>query len=124
MAVHGLLYYYHNMIHNQQTKLEENKITVYNNIVGLFESLDGDTLAQSYGIDNDNLVLIKIDSEKWAKASSIKRWYILYHELGHDILNLRHGQGGKMMYPFPLNNTFDIKNFIKDRDYMFKSFLN
>lgn len=40
------------------TKLEKNKNTVYNNIVGMFESLDGDTLAQSYGIDNDNMVLI------------------------------------------------------------------
>ncbi len=108
---------------NLITKLEENKNIVFNNIVGLFESLDGDTIAQSFAIGDDSKVLLKIDSEKWVKATTMKRWYILYHELGHDVLNLRHGQGGKMMFPFPLNNEFTMSSFVKDRDYMFKSFL-
>ena len=108
---------------NLITKLEENKNIVFNNIVGLFESLDGDTLAQSFAIGDDSKVLLKIDSEKWVKATTMKRWYILYHELGHDVLNLRHGQGGKMMFPFPLNAEITMRSFVEDRDYMFKSFL-
>jgi hypothetical protein len=108
---------------NLITKLEENKNIVFNNIVGLFESLDGDTLAQSFAIGDDNKVLLKIDSKKWVKATTMKRWYILYHELGHDVLNLRHGQGGKMMFPFPLNKEITMRSFVEDRDYMFKSFL-
>ena len=66
-------------------------------------------------------IIIKIDPEKWAKAPSIKRWYILYHELGHDVLNLKHGQGGKMMFNFPLSSEITIENFVEDRNYMFKS---
>ena len=108
---------------NLITKLEENKKIVFNNIVGLFESLDGDTIAQSFAIGDDSKVLLKIDSEKWVKATTMKRWYILYHELGHDVLNLRHGQGGKMMFPFPLNAEITMRSFVEDRDYMFKSFL-
>lgn len=106
------------------TKLEKKKNIIFNNIVGLFETLEKDTIAKSFGIDNDDKVFIKIDPEKWAKASSIKRWYILYHELGHDILNLRHGEGGKMMFNFPLTNNLTLQDFADDKDYMFKYFLN
>jgi hypothetical protein len=93
-------------------------------ITATFEPLEGNTLAMSYGYGKDDQIIIKIDPEKWAKASSIKRWYILYHELGHDYLNLEHGQGGKMMFNFPLSSEITIENFVEDRNYMFKSLLS
>ena len=91
-------------------------------ITATFEPLEGNILAKAYGRNYKNQILIKIDPEKWAKASSIKRWYILYHELGHDFLNFRHGQGGKMMFNYPLNSQITIENFVEDRNYMFKSY--
>ena len=65
-----------------------------------FVPQEGDVLALAYGFQDDNVIKIQIDPEKWAKSSSQKRWYVLYHELGHDVLNLEHGQGGKMMFNF------------------------
>jgi hypothetical protein len=91
-------------------------------ITATFESLEGNILAKALGRGYNNQIVIKIDPEKWAKASSIKRWYILYHELGHDFLNFRHGQGGKMMFNYPLNSQITIENFVEDRNYMFKSY--
>ena len=64
----------------------------------------------------------QIDPEKWAKSSSQKRWYVLYHELGHDVLNLEHGQGGKMMFNF-VDRNYTWDEFFNDKQYMF-NFLN
>ena len=70
------------------------------NIKATFVPLEGDALALAYGFNDDKNIILKVDPEKWAKASSAKRWYTIYHELGHDVLNLEHGEGGKMMYNF------------------------
>ena len=83
-----------------------------------FESLEGNAIAISYGINKDDEVIIRIDPENWANASTPTKWYILYHELGHDILNLEHGQGGRMMFNFPLKD-YTWKEFFEDRDFMF-----
>ena len=54
----------------------------------------------------------------WANASIQKKWYILYHELGHDVLNLNHGEGGKMMFNFA-DREYSWDEFYQDKDYMF-----
>jgi hypothetical protein len=89
------------------------------NIKATFVPLEGDDLALSYGLNDDKNIILKVDPEKWAKASSPKRWYTLYHELGHDVLNFEHGQGGKMMFNFA-NRDYNWETFEKDRNYMFK----
>lgn len=102
--------------------LEKNKEKVFQNITATFETLEGTTIALSSGLVQDDKIIIKIDPENWQKASLEKRWYILYHELGHDVLNLEHGRGGKMMFNF-VDRDYTLDEFIRDRDYMFKSFL-
>ena len=85
----------------------------------VFKSLDGDQIAVSNGRNDDSKVILAVDPVKWANASTPKKWYIIYHELGHDVLNLNHGEGGRMMFNFPLGEyTWD--DFFQDRDYMFK----
>ena len=49
---------------------------------------------------DDSKIVIKVDPKKWQNSSKQKKWYIMYHELGHDVLNLNHGEGGKMMFNF------------------------
>jgi hypothetical protein len=97
-------------------------IVANNNIKATFESLDGDAIATSYGYNDDSMILLKVDPEMWANSSKEKRWYVLYHELGHDVLNLDHGEGGKMMFNF-IDKEYTWKEFVTDRDYMFKSYL-
>ncbi len=86
-----------------------------------FETLDGETLGLSYGINNDTKIVLKIDPVKWENSSIPKRWYLIYHELGHDVLNLKHGNGGKMMFNFA-DKGYSWKEFWEDRNYMFDSF--
>ena len=91
-------------------------------IIPLFGKIGDKTIAESYGIYDDEKIILKIDPEKWAEASTAKRWYILYHELGHDVLNFEHGVGGKMMFNIS-KKDYTWNEFIEDRDYMFKTYL-
>ena len=93
------------------------------NIDATFESLEGDAVAVSYGINDKKNIIIKADPVKWKRASTLKRWFTIYHELGHDVLNFRHGQGGKLMF----NYTFDKyswEEFDEDKQYMFERYID
>ena len=85
-----------------------------------FEELGGDVIALAYGMNDDSNIKIKVDPIKWRNSSKQKKWYILYHELGHDVLNLEHGNGGKMMFNFA-DREYTWEEFVDDKKYMFKS---
>lgn len=87
-------------------------------IQATFESLTDPTIALAFGRDMDRDVIVKVDPTNWKRASLPKKWYILYHELGHDIFNLEHGQGGKMMFNFA-NKEYSWAEFLADRAKMF-----
>ena len=70
---------------------------------------------------NDNLIKIKVDPVMWEKSSNQKRWYIIYHELGHDVLNFNHGYGGRMMFNF-VDKQYSWDDFFTDRKNMFDYF--
>lgn len=88
------------------------------NVYCTFEELEPGTIAMSYGINNDKSIIIKVDPNTWSSTSLTNKWYILYHELGHDVLNLRHGQGGRMMFNYP-TKEYTWKEFFDDRQAMF-----
>ena len=90
-------------------------------VICSFETLEGQTLGLSYGINNDTKIELKVDPAKWETSSIPKRWYLIYHELGHDVLNLKHGNGGKMMFNFA-DRGYSWKEFWDDRIYMFESY--
>ena len=99
---------------------EENNIIIPNQrIDATFEALPEPIIALAYGKDENNFINIKVDPVNWEKASIEKKWYIIYHELGHDVLNLLHGQGGKMMYNF-VDRDYTWSEFISDKNFMFK----
>jgi len=100
-------------------------IRISNNmqIKAVFEELEGNIIGLAYGKNNDSLILLKIDPKNWANSSMAKRWYLLYHELGHDVLNLDHGEGGKMMFNF-INRDYSFDEFIEDKKYMLKYSMN
>ena len=94
-----------------------------NTLKATFEPLEGNTVALAFGMNNDDAIVIKVDPDKWQKASDAKKWYILYHELGHDVLNLKHGEGGKMMFNYA-EREYTWEEFFEDKEYMFDSYKN
>ena len=65
---------------------------------------------------------IVVDPDYWQTFNQAKRFYVFYHELGHDIFNLNHGNGGKMMFNYADRDiTWD--DFLEDRESMFERVL-
>tara|TARA_B100000900_G_scaffold368301_1_gene345426 strand:- start:321 stop:1292 length:972 start_codon:yes stop_codon:yes gene_type:complete len=101
---------------------KENGIIIkQNNIKSSYENLSQGLVALAYGMNNDNEILIKVDPIQWESSSPSKKWYVLYHELGHDILNLDHGEGGKMMYNY-VDRDYSWDEWLEDKNYMFESY--
>ena len=92
-----------------------------NNIKATFDELPEGTVALASGFNNDNQIIIKADPAKWQNASPSKKWYVLYHELGHDVLNLDHGEGGKMMFNY-VDRDYSWDEWLNDKKYMFNSY--
>lgn len=82
------------------------------------KNLDNGVIAQSLTSNDDDSVMIQIDPQNWQNASQAKRWYIIYHELGHDILNLEHGECGPMMNAYA-KPDYTWSEFEKDKITMF-----
>jgi len=110
------LEYYLNKIRVIKTAINNNKI------YSVFEDLENNVKAKAFAIDNDKEIILKVDQDKWVESSFANRWYIIYHELGHDLLNFRHGQGGRMMFNYPTKN-YTWEDFFNDRHNMFILFL-
>ena len=87
----------------------------------IFRELKEKTIATAYKMNNDNEVFVKVDPENWYAANQSKRWYIIYHELGHDILNLEHGECGAMMNATTSGN-YSWGRLEKDKNTMFESY--
>jgi hypothetical protein len=100
----------------------EKKYNGTDNIYCTFEELESGTIAVSYGIDNDNSIILKVNPNTWLSTNLTNKWYILYHELGHDVLNQRHGQGGRMMFNYP-TKEYTWEEFFDDRQAMFVHFI-
>ena len=90
-------------------------------ILTISKNLEENVIALSLTSDDDQKVIIQIDPYKWKNSSQQKRWYIIYHELGHDILNLEHGQCGPMMNPYA-KEDYTWKEFETDKNMMFTEF--
>lgn len=80
-------------------------------------------LGISKSIYDDSTISISINPILWKISSNPKRLYILYHELGHDILNFIHGEGGKMMFTIS-DSDYNVEDLYIDREYMFESFID
>ena len=89
----------------------------------LLRPLEEGVIALAYGMNNDNQIVISVDPKNWDNSDITKKWYVIYHELGHDVLNLDHGEGGKMMFNFA-DREYTWDEFYKDKDYMFDYVLN
>ena len=87
----------------------------------LFKELEGETIAAAYKMNDDDNVLVLVDPENWYDANQSKRWYIIYHELGHDILNLEHGECGPMMKE-TANGNYSWDRLEKDKNTMFETY--
>ena len=80
----------------------------------------------SLGCNKDYCIEIYIDPAVWLIANDAQRYWIMYHELAHDILNLDHvdktqDNVGKLMYP-EIPENFNMDDFKKAYHEAFSQF--
>ncbi len=81
----------------------------------------------SLGHDDDDKVEIYINKNSWSSFNKTQRYYIVYHELSHDILNLddlseNEANYGKIMYPsISKYDNLKMNDFVKNMKDLFKS---
>jgi|688.fasta_scaffold203557_2 hypothetical protein len=122
---HHVMDYENNNLDKVDSKKVLNLIGNLNKIQisATFEEMNDETLAISYGINNDSNIFVKVNPAKWSEASNQKKWYIIYHELGHDVLNFLHGEGDKMMFNF-IDKKYTWGEFFEDRKKMFDIYIS
>lgn len=75
---------------------------------------DYNTVAIAHSMYNNCKLDIQVDPDNWNESSLIKRVWILYHELSHDLFNIEHGRGGPIMDPV-LPSDLSRANFVTSR---------
>ena len=87
----------------------------------------GSPILQDYwgyaeGICNDSVVNIGIAWSYWTNATVIEKLALMYHEFGHDVLNLGHGSNtNDIMHPMILGTQESTYNeFIIAKDRLFE----
>ena len=97
---------------------------VYGNSVHLCYTEAGfkKLLAVSWDMHNDHSVTVSVVRDQWNSVSEAKRKYIMFHELGHDILNLEHNECKIMNANLPLTPSWETVN--NDINDMFKYYKN
>ena len=68
-------------------------------------------LGMAIGMNAESTVLVKINSDYWNRLSDNQKWWLVMHELAHDILNWEHFDNILMETPMP---HFVTDSMIKD----------
>ena len=80
------------------------------------------TIAYTNALGNDKKVNIVVNPTAWLDASPAKRLAIIYHELGHDILNLDHkAEKGPLMSKYA-REDFSFEDLYELRIEMFNDY--
>ena len=84
----------------------------------------------AYGFDNDDKIEIYINPDSWAQFNKPKRYYLMYHELAHDVLNVDDLEElpeneGKLMYPAIASyEKITMDDFIEASHQLFEEVAN
>jgi hypothetical protein len=92
------------------------------------DQMDGTTHFHglSFGIHDDDKIEIYINPSTWEKFNKPMRYFLIYHELAHDILNMEDLEGiseheGKLMYPVIYSNeSKSMDDFIESSHALFE----
>ena len=87
-----------------------------------FSSLEQGVIAVASGMNNNCEANIIIDIEQWNKSTYFEKLFIMMHELGHDLFNLKHSDGLRIMSTnkYELSNPEDLGEIIHEMFYHIK----
>lgn len=100
-------------------------LSILQNVDFTFSTLDSGVIAIATGMDNNCESNIVIDIEQWNKTNYSERLFIIFHELGHEIFNLKHSDGLRLMATskYDLSSKEELGEIIHEMLYHVKRFV-
>lgn len=68
-----------------------------------YTTLSEGTIAKAVGMNNSRSVEILIDIDNWNNSTYLDKYFIMFHELGHDVFDLEHSDGIRLMTTNKIN---------------------
>tara|TARA_B100000900_G_scaffold38660_1_gene29028 strand:- start:3715 stop:4866 length:1152 start_codon:yes stop_codon:yes gene_type:complete len=101
-------------------------VTDFENVGFTFSTLEPGIIAAAEFMDNNCMANIIIDIEKWNDSNYYEKLFIMMHELGHDIFNLRHSDGLRLMATneYKLSSPEELGEIIHEMFYFIKTSLS
>jgi hypothetical protein len=98
-----------------ESQHQSRPISITDLVIRFTNELTGETLGECFNYHGQQTNMILIDVQDWPNESDEYRRIVLFHELGHCILNLEHDQTGRVqggyctptsiMWPYVINET-------------------
>ena len=82
------------------------------------------TIAYTDALGDDDTVHIVVNPNHWYKASPAKRLAIMYHELGHDILNFKHNSDEGPLMSVYAREDYTFEELFELKNEMFEDYKN
>ena len=78
-----------------------------------------DAAGIAYGSCEEGVINIAINADYWAEYSFNRKLILMWHELGHDVLNAAHIEGERAIMNTPLPDEYDLDIFKKEEADLF-----
>ena len=78
-----------------------------------------DAAGIAYGSCKEGVIDIAINADYWAEYSFNRRLILMWHELGHDVLNAAHIEGDRAIINTPIPDEYDLDIFKQEEAELF-----
>ena len=78
-----------------------------------------DAAGIAFGSCKEGVIDVAINADYWQEYSFNRRLILMWHELGHDVLNAAHIEGERAIMNTPLPDEYDLNIFKKEEAELF-----
>lgn len=89
-----------------------------------YEHMEEQTIAYTDSLGDDEKVHIAVNPDAWVAASPAKRVAVLFHELGHDVLNFKHSSDEGPLMSVYARSDYSIEEVFELTLEMFEDYKN
>ena len=98
----------------------DQKVEIYTDLtIASSDSTRDDAAGIAFGSCTEGVIKIAINADYWAEYSFNRRLILMWHELGHDVLNAAHIQGERAIMNTPLPDEYDLDIFKREEAELF-----
>jgi len=99
---------------------EDQEVKIFTDLtIANSDSNRDDAAGIAYGSCEEGVINIAINADYWAEYSFNRKLILMWHELGHDVMNAAHIEGERAIMNTPLPDEYDLDIFKKEEADLF-----